>query len=67
MAARPQPSEMTYRIESELPSAVVIKLLNTSGRLLEEKTIEWNTFSVRNDTPPLNPLPETGLLPVVRE
>lgn len=37
-----EPKRTLYRIESELASAVVIKLLDEQGTLLDENRIEWN-------------------------
>lgn len=37
-----QPSRTIYRVESELLSYVVIKLLNKKGDLLQENRIDWS-------------------------
>ncbi len=37
------PNELVYRIESELPDAVVVKLLSETGVLLKEEQIAFST------------------------
>lgn len=37
-----QPTRTTYRVESELMTSVVIKLLNEQGVLLSENRIDWS-------------------------
>lgn len=36
------PGKQFYRVESELPTSVVIKLLDEQGNLLEERKIDWS-------------------------
>lgn len=48
-------NEVLYRIESELPTAVIVKLLNEEGSLIEEKRIDFG--AVESIMPDLEPLP----------
>jgi hypothetical protein len=58
---------IAYRVESELASAVVIKLLNEEGKLLEEERIDWNHVYTKADNKTAVPLLETKLPLLIKQ
>lgn len=57
-------NEVLYRVESELSDAVVVKLLNKEGQLIEDRRIDFGAVELL--IPDLRPLPvkKTKALPV---
>ena len=54
-----------YRIESELPSEIVIKILDGEGSLLDEQRISFT--SLEETTPGLLPLPNKKVEPIIAD